>query len=162
MRAHHAVSPIIDTLKNNMRNLKSAPVDSDIMKLTQEVKDVMSKVRVFPLATASRSGVPNVVPVGFLFAKDDDTVWVIDNYFDKTLANVRENPEASFYAWDPETPDSFQVKCDVEVCGSGAEYEEAVRIAHSKNEAYPAKNLLKLKVRDVFYVTPGPKAGKKV
>ena len=132
------------------------------MKLTQEVKDVMSKVRIYPVATASKSGVPNVVPVGFLLPREDETIWIIDNYMDKTLKNVKENPWISFYAWDPESPNSYQVKCSVTVKNSGAEYEEAVRIAHSKKETYPAKNLFILKVEDVFYVTPGPNAGKKL
>ncbi len=132
------------------------------MKMNAEIKDVLSKTRPFAFATSSKDGVPNVVPVGMLLVKDDETIWVIDNYMDKTLANVKENPTASFYVWNPECPNSYQIKCDVCVENSGRDYEEAVAFAHSKKETYPAKNLLKLKVRDVFYVTPGPNAGKRV
>ena len=132
------------------------------MKLTSEVIDVMSKVRIYPVATASKDGVPNVVPVGMLMRKDDENIWIIDNYMDKTLKNVKENPIISFYAWDPESPNSFQIKCSVTVENSGADYEEAVKFAHSKKETYPAKNLFKLKVQDVYYVTPGTNAGKKL
>ncbi len=132
------------------------------MKLTSEVKEVMSKVKVYPVATASKSGVPNVVPVGMLIPKDDETIWVIDNFMDKTLNNVKENPIISFYAWDPESQNSFQVKCSVTIKNSGADYEEAVKFAHSKKETLPAKNLFILKVTDIFYVTPGPNAGKKL
>ena len=35
-------------------------------KLTAEMKEAFSKMKVFPLATASRDGVPNVVPIGSL------------------------------------------------------------------------------------------------
>jgi len=132
------------------------------MKLTSEVKEVMSKVRIYPVATASKSGVPNVVPVGMLIPKDDETIWIIDNYMDKTLSNVKENPVIALYAWDPESPNSYQIKCSVTVENSGADYEEAVRFAHSKKETFPAKNLFKLKITDVFYVTPGLNAGKKL
>lgn len=132
------------------------------MKLTAEVKEVMSKVRIYSIATASKDGVPNVVPAGMFMIKDDETIWLIDNYMDKTLKNVKENPVVAFYAWDPESPNSYQVKCSVTIENSGPDYEEAVRIAHSKSEKYPAKNLLKLKVQDIFYVTPGPNAGKKI
>ena len=132
------------------------------MKLTAEVKEVMSKVRIYSIATASKDGVPNVVPAGMFMIKDDETIWLIDNYMDKTLKNVKENPVVAFYAWDPESPNSYQVKCSVTIENSGPDYEEAVKIAHSKSEKYPAKNLLKLKVQDIFYVTPGPNAGKKI
>jgi predicted pyridoxine 5'-phosphate oxidase superfamily flavin-nucleotide-binding protein len=132
------------------------------MKLTADVKEAMSKNKIFALATASKDGVPNVVPIGMLMLKDDENIWAIDNYMDKTLANVKENPQASFYVWVPELPNSFQVKCDVTVEDSGPDYEEAVKFAHSIKEIYPAKTLLKLKVREVFYTTPGANAGKKV
>jgi len=132
------------------------------MKLTADVKEAMSKNRIFALATASKSGVPNVVPVGMLVVKDDENIWVVDNYMDKTLANVKENPQVSFYVWVPEHPNSYQVKCDVVVEDSGKDYEEAVKYAHSIKEIYPAKTLLKLKVREIYYVSPGPNAGKKV
>lgn len=132
------------------------------MKLNSDVKNVMSKVKVFPVATSSKSGIPNVVPIGMLIPKDDETIWIIDNFMDKTLKNITENPIASFYAWDPESENSYQIKCSVTVKNSGADYEEAVKFAHAKKETLPAKNLFVLKVTDVFYVTPGPKAGKKV
>lgn len=132
------------------------------MKLTSDVKNVMSKVKVFSVATASKSGVPNVVPIGMLIPKDDETIWVIDNFMDKTLKNIEENPKVAFYAWDPESQDSYQIKCSATVVNSGADYEEAVRFAHSKKETLPAKNLLVLKVTDIFYTSPGPKAGKKI
>ena len=132
------------------------------MKLSSEVKDVMSKVRIYPVATASKDGVPNVVPIGFVIPRDDETIWIIDNFMDKSLKNVKENPVIALYAWDPDSPNSYQIKCSVKVANSGPEYEEAVKIAHSKKETYPAKNLFILKVTDVFYVTTGPNAGKKL
>lgn len=132
------------------------------MKLTPEVKEVMAKVKIYPVATASKDGMPNVVPIGFVLPRDDENIWIIDNFMDKTLKNVKENPYLSLYAWDPEMPNSYQIKCSVVVENSGADYEEAVKIAHAKKETFPAKNLFKLKVIDVFYVTPGPNAGKKI
>lgn len=36
-------------------------------ELTEEMKECMKTVKIFSLATASKDGVPNVVPVGMLF-----------------------------------------------------------------------------------------------
>ena len=132
------------------------------MKMPSEVKEVLSKTKPYAFATASASGMPNVVPVGMLIPKDDETLWLVDNYLNKTLANVKENPHASIYVWNPERPNSYQIKCSVAVENSGKDYEDAVAFAHSKKETFPAKNLLKLKVEEIYYVTPGPNAGKKI
>ena len=43
-------------------------------KLTQEMLDEMKKQGVFSFATASKDGVPNVVPVGMLIAGDDGKI----------------------------------------------------------------------------------------
>ena len=54
--------------------------------------------RIFALATADKKGIPNVVPIGFLWIANDEEVWVIDNFLNKTLANIRANPVAACYA----------------------------------------------------------------
>lgn len=131
-------------------------------KLTEEIKELMAKQGIFSLATASKDGIPNVVPIGMLFARENNCIWIVDNFMGKTLANIKENPIASFYVWNPEAKESYQVKGKVKIVDSGPDYEEAVAIAHKKRETLPAKNLLKFKVCEVYYTTPGPNAGKKV
>jgi len=131
-------------------------------KLTPEIKEVMAEQKLYALATASKDGNPNVVPIGMLFAKDDSTIWIVDNFLNKTLANVKENPVASFYVWAPGCKESYQIKGSVTVENSGKDYEEAKAFAHSKKETLPAKNLLKFKIKEIFYVSPGPNAGKKI
>lgn len=43
-------------------------------KLTPEIKELMKGQRIFAFATASKDGVPNVVPVGMLFVAEDDSI----------------------------------------------------------------------------------------
>lgn len=144
--------------------MKYARADSGIMvKITPEMKEVFSKVKPYYLATASKDGVPNVAPMGMVILQDDmETVWIVDNYMCKTLANLKENPRASMDIWDPDTPESYQLKFSATVEDSGADYEKAVAFAHAKSEKYPAKSLVKLKVEEVYSVTPGPGAGRKL
>lgn len=131
-------------------------------KLTQDILDQMKNQKVYALATASKDGVPNVVPVGMLIPKEDGTIWIIDNYFGKTIANMEENPKAAFYVWNPECKESWQVKGTLSIEDSGADYEAAVAFAHSIKEIFPAKHLVKMTVDDIYYVTPGDHAGKKI
>ncbi len=131
-------------------------------KLTQDILDQMKNQKVYALATASKDGVPNVVPVGMLIPKEDGTIWIIDNYFGKTIANMEENPKAAFYVWNPECKESWQVKGTLSIEDSGADYEAAVAFAHSIKEIFPAKHLVKMTVDEIYYVTPGDHAGKKI
>ncbi|MDR0198790.1 MAG: pyridoxamine 5'-phosphate oxidase family protein [Methanomassiliicoccaceae archaeon] len=134
-----------------------------MVKLTSEIKNDMSKVKLFPFATSSRSGEPNVVPIGMLLLQDDDeTVWVIDNFMQKSLKNVTENPQASFYIWSPDTEGSYQVKGTVKIETSGKDYEFARDFAKNKKKELPAKTLLKMKITSVYSVKPGPTAGAKI
>lgn len=134
-----------------------------MVKLNDEMKKIFGKLRIIPLATSSKDGIPNVVPIGMTILQDDDeTIWIVDNYMEKSISNIKENPNASLYIWDPETPESYQIKGTVKVENSGEDYDKAVKYAHDKRETLPAKNLLKLTITDIYYVTPGPKAGKKV
>ncbi len=131
-------------------------------KLTQDILDQMKNQKVYALATASKDGVPNVVPVGMLIPKEDGTIWIIDNYFGKTIANMEENPKAAFYVWNPECKESWQVKGTLSIEDSGTDYEAAVAFAHSIKEIFPAKHLVKMTVDEIYYVTPGDHAGKKI
>ncbi|MDI6719396.1 MAG: pyridoxamine 5'-phosphate oxidase family protein [Methanomicrobiales archaeon] len=133
-----------------------------MVTLTDEIKAVFAKNKIFPVATASREGVPNVAPIAFVQIADDETIWVGDNYMVKTLANVKENPKMAIFFWDPDSKRCFQVKGDVRVETSGARYEKMKATMKAKNEAYPAKSLLVLSVKEVFECTPGKNAGKKV
>ena len=130
-----------------------------MVKLSPEIEAEMKKQGVFALATASKEGIPNVVPVGMLFVGEDGMVWLVDNFLKKTLKNLQENPVVSFYVWNPEAKESYQVKGKATVVSSGPDYEKAVAIAHAKKETLPAKNLVKIEPAEVYYTTPGPHAG---
>lgn len=133
-----------------------------MVALTEEMKTAFRTMKAFPVATASKDGWPNVVPIGFVELVDDETIWIADNFMKKTLANVRENPKVSIYVWGPETKGCFQVKGDVEVRSEGPEFEKMQLSVRSKMAKAPAKNLLVMKIREVYECSPGPKAGEKI
>ncbi len=133
-----------------------------MVALTEEMKTAFRTMKAFPVATASKDGWPNVVPIGFVELVDDETIWIADNFMKKTLANVRENPKASIYVWGPETKGCFQVKGDVEVRSEGPEFEKMQLTVRSKMAKAPAKNLLIMKIREVYECSPGPRAGEKI
>ena len=133
-------------------------------KMTEQMAQIFRSTKTFMLATASKTGVPNTAPMGMVILQDDlETIWIVDNYMNKTLCNLLDNPVAAISIVEPGAPPiSFQFKCDVEIDNTSADYKKAVEFAHSKSDKYPAKNLLKLRIKEIYSETPGPGAGAKV
>ena len=132
-------------------------------KLNDNMVETLRKVKIFSFATASKNGEPNVVPIGMLILQDDrETIWIVDNFMNKTLKNLKENPKASFYVWDPESKYSYQIKGSVAIESSGDDYAKAREIAAARKKELPAKNLLKMKITEVYCTSPGPKAGSRL
>jgi len=133
-----------------------------MVMLNDEMKETFEKAKPYPFATASKSGIPNVVPINFVMLVADDCVWLADNFMKKTLANVQENPKGAIYLWDAKGKKCFQIKGDVVVKTSGPDFEKMKKMVHDQKPELPAKSLLEMKITDVFECNPGPDAGKKL
>lgn len=133
-----------------------------MVALTEEMKAAFATIKAFPVATASKDGWPNVVPIGFVELVDDDTIWIADNFMKKTLANIRENPKISLYIWGSETKGCFQIKGDVELKMEGPEFAKMQETVRAKMAQAPAKGLMIVKIREVYTCSPGPDAGDKL
>lgn len=135
---------------------------STMVKLTEDIKTAFSKVKVFPVATASKDGIPNVVPMGFCKLMDDETIWIADNFMLKSLANLKENPNLAIYIWGPDTGGCFQIKGKADLFDSGEKFEKMRSIVHAAKPGLPAKTLIEVKINEVFQCAPGPGAGKQI
>jgi predicted pyridoxine 5'-phosphate oxidase superfamily flavin-nucleotide-binding protein len=136
--------------------------DLPMVKLNAEMKEAFGKLKLFPVATASRGGVPNVVPIVHVMLMSDDTIWIADNFMQKSLANVKENPHIAIYVYDPDGKKCFQVKGTVEVKTSGPDFEKMRATVRAKKAELPAKSLLIMKVTEVFQCYYGANAGSKL
>jgi hypothetical protein len=133
-----------------------------MVALTAEMKELFSRIKLFPIATASKKGIPNVAPIAFVQLITDDTIWLADNFMSKTLANIKENPHIALYLYTSDVKGCYQIKGSVEVRTSGSDYEKMKKMVHEKKPGLPAKSLLIMKIAEVFECMPGPSAGKKV
>lgn len=132
-------------------------------KMPQECQDVINNAYAAALSTCS-NGVPNVVPVSMKQVIDDETVMVSDQYMNKTLANLKENPYAALSAWDEEG--GFQVKGTVTYENEGPRYEavaaQVKEILSGMGYDFTSKGVAYIHVEEVYSVTPGPNAGAKI
>ena len=133
-----------------------------MVKLTPDMKEAFGKMKVFPVATASKDGTPNVIPLGIAELVNDDTVWFVDNFMNKTLSNLRVNPKIAFFVWGPDIKGCYQVKGVAALKTSGKEYDEMKAKINQKNPALPARSLVIVKITEIFECKPGPTAGVKI
>jgi hypothetical protein len=131
-------------------------------KLTEEIIEAFSKAKIVPLATASKDGIPNVAPMGTVYLKDPETIWILDNFMNKTAANIAETKKAAIYLYGEGIKGCCQIKGDAVIEKSGEAYDEAKKMFHEKNPNLPAKGLVIIKITDVYNCMPGPGAGEKI
>jgi uncharacterized protein len=133
-----------------------------MVKLTAEMKEAFGKMKIFPVATASKDGTPNVVPIGVVELVSDDTIWITDNFMHKSLENLAANSKIALYIWGPEIKGCFQIKGQASVKTSGKDFDAMKAKINLKNPALPARSLIIVKITEVFECQPGPKAGSKI
>jgi predicted pyridoxine 5'-phosphate oxidase superfamily flavin-nucleotide-binding protein len=130
------------------------------MKLPKKVKDIFNNEPVHQLATSSKNGVPNISNAGAKYLLDDETIIIVDNYMNKTLSNIIENPAVAILLRSGK--ESYQIKGSCGYLTSGVLYEEAKKWMKSIGEKYPAKGVLKIKVEHIYNSNSGAGAGGKL
>ena len=134
--------------------------------LNERMKKIFVKQGIFVLGTADQNGIPNVVPVGAAKILDDETVLVSDQYFLKTLNNLKENPRVAISFWETDTGEGYQIKGDAEILTEGRIYEKTAAWVrkHGEEIGHPlkSKGAIVIKITAIYSVTPGPNAGQRV
>lgn len=133
-----------------------------MVKMPPEVKETLQKQKPMAIATSSRNGVPNVIYVGLLKILDDETVMLVDNFLNKTAANLAENPRLSMLCYDKEAKRCYQIKGSVKVLTSGPHFDEMRKWVAEVNPKLPARAAVVVKVEEIFDSLSGPNAGKRI
>ena len=131
-----------------------------MVRLTDEIRTSLDGTRLVFLATASKDGRPNVVPIGAFTLLDDETLLISDQFFSKTLANMRENPQVAISYWGEKG--GFQLKGTVTLHTDDDVFAQDVAWMKELRPALVPKSAVVMTVTDVYSVKPGPDAGKKI
>ena len=136
-----------------------------MVKIPEDAEAIFKKQGTLNLATANKDGKPNSSYVRFWWFQDDQVV-LINNFFLKTRKNMEETGWASVSAYDMAIRKAYQIKGTVEFKTEGPEYERGKAIAQKLFEErgmrLPAKEAIILTAKEVYYLQPGPDAGKLV
>jgi len=136
------------------------PEEIAMVKVTEEIKESLKGTKIAFLATASKDGAPNVVPIGAFKFLDDETLLISDQFFNKTLKNLQENPRISLVWWGEKG--GFQVKADITIHTEGEVFRQNVEWVRGIKETLHPKSAVVGKITDVYLIKSGPDAGKKI
>ena len=133
-------------------------------KMNQRMKEIFEKQQTIVLGTATKEGVPNVVPIGAKKIIDEETILISDQFFNKTLKNIKDNPHVAITIWD--NHEGYQLKGTVTIETSGARFEETAKwieeMGKSKNIPLKSRGALIVQLTEIYSVSPGPDAGARV
>jgi len=130
--------------------------------LTIAMKAAITKSDLFPLATASSSSMPNVIPVKYVFIESDDELWLVDNYMVKSLHNMQQNPYASTYVYSSEDKICVQIKGQIEIQTSGSNYDRMKKRVHEIRSDLPARSLIIMRISEIYQCRPGHNVGERM
>ena len=133
-------------------------------KMTERMQELFSKVRTVVLSTATGDGKPNAVPIGAKKIIDAETILISDQYFNKTLANMKANPQVSVIYW--EEREGYQLKGTVTIETSGQRYEDTAgwidELGAKFGLSLKSKGAIIFKIEEIYDIAPGPDAGKRM
>ena len=131
-----------------------------MVQLTSEIKESLAGTKIVFLATAAKDGTPNVVPIGAFKVIDDGTLLISDQFFNKTLANMKETKKAALSWWGEKG--GFQIKGTVAFHTDDAIFREDVAWVKSLKPTLVPKTAIVLTITDVYTIKPGADAGRKI
>ncbi|HOG82915.1 MAG TPA: pyridoxamine 5'-phosphate oxidase family protein [Smithellaceae bacterium] len=131
-----------------------------MIKVTDEIKDSLKSTKIAFLSTAAKDGSPNVVPIGAFKFLDDETLLISDQFFNKTLKNLQENPKIALAWWGNQG--GFQIKADITIHTDDEIFRQNVEWVQSIKESLQPKSAIVGKITGVYIVKSGPDAGKKI
>ena len=132
------------------------------MATPKRARELMSHGKVMALATSSRGGDPNVVPMQQCWWYDDDTMLVGDFFMKATKANIQENDRVSFTVWQDAPREGYKFNGQAEYVTSGPEYDSANNEMKKKMPEKNFKGVVVIRVESVYDITSGPTAGQRI
>ena len=116
-------------------------------KLTDEAKKAIGEIRPSLLATASRTGKPNVSAKGSLRVLDDEHVAFADIASPRTVTNIRENPQVAIICLDAIARKGCRIWGKGSILNSGKLFDQLSAEYDEKN--MEVKNVIKVAVEEV-------------
>jgi uncharacterized protein len=132
------------------------------MKIPEKVKQLFDKTDLASFATSDASGQPNVIAVYWKKIIDDQTIILIDNFMKNTKKNLEVNNKICLSFWNGQTEEGYKIKGTAKYHLSGDIYDLGKNHIQLNNPGRIPKGVVEIKVMQIYNISPGPDAGKKI
>lgn len=129
-------------------------------KLTEEMKEMIGKQQAF-IATANRTGVPNIGPKRSTRVLDNEHLVFTGMTGGRTLEFLQQNPQVCVAVADREQVSGFRFYGKAEVLTSGPLYDAAAQTSKQRNMPAP-KAVVKMKIEEIYNLGMKGGPGKKI
>jgi predicted pyridoxine 5'-phosphate oxidase superfamily flavin-nucleotide-binding protein len=116
-------------------------------QISDEAKKAIGEIRPSLLATASRTGKPNVSAKGSLRVLDDEHVVFADIASPRTVANIKENPQVAVICLDAAARKGCRIWGKGSIFDSGELFDQLTAEYAKKN--MKVKHVVKVAVEEV-------------
>ncbi|PLX06327.1 MAG: hypothetical protein C0596_17815 [Marinilabiliales bacterium] len=131
------------------------------MIIPQDIQDFFDSIPFMALGTCDRDGIPNVSVIGSKKIVDDNKIWIIDTFFDKTKDNILKNKNVSISFWKGII--GYQIKGKAKYVESGEKFEIAKQWILKLKPRKIVKGLVIVDVTDIYSISANyEEAGKKI
>ena len=131
-----------------------------MVTLTNEIKESLAATKLAFFATSAKDWTPNIVPIAAFRVLDDGTLLISDQFFNKTLANMKQNPKAAISWWGEKG--GFQIKGTVTIHTDGEIWRQDLAWMKEIRPNLKPKGAVVMKITDVYTVVPETEPGKKI
>ncbi len=119
----------------------------EMAKLTEEAKKALGELHPALVATAGKSGKPNVSAKGSLQVLDDEHIIFADVNSPRTVANIKENPQVAVICLDAASRKSCRIWGKAEIITSGPIFDKVSAAMAGRN--MKVKEVVKIAVDEV-------------
>ena len=132
--------------------------------MPERVQELFTEVEDVFFSTATAEAQPNMCIVGMKRLIDEQTIYLSDQFFKKTLANVQANPKVAVLIWKGR--EAYVLHGTARYVNEGAEFEEQKAWVDeafaSKGLPIKAKGGVLVTAEAVYTSTPGGTAGDQI
>jgi hypothetical protein len=132
-------------------------------KITDEMKDIIRRAKIFAVATVSSWGEPNVVPIAFGKLLSEDEILLVDVFMKKTKENIEANSKVAVSVWTTNgASKGYQFKGSAKIETSGKAFDEGLEMVKAAEPGLNPKAAVIVKVDSIYLISPGHSAGKQI
>ncbi len=121
--------------------------------IPDELRPALQGIVPATIATCSLEGEPNVTYISQVFYVDPQRVALSFQFFNKTIKNVRENPNAHVKVMHPETGQEWEMEIEYDHSATeGPVFEEMDMQLEAIASVQGMSGVFKLKAADIYVV----------